>query len=49
MEAVRDRQTLIVRTVVAEQELKVAVALIEERANTQLESGRAVVRRAWRW
>ena len=45
IEAVGDRQTLIVRTVVAEQELKVAVALVQERTDGQLQSGRAVVER----
>src|SRR5277367_6439820 len=43
IEAASDRQTKIVRAVVAEQELEVAIALVQERSNRQLESGRAVV------
>ena len=43
IEAARNRQTKIVRAVVAEQELEVAIALIQERSNGQLEGGRAVV------
>src|SRR5271165_5493057 len=45
IEAVGDGQTLIVRAVVAEQKLKVAVALVQERADGELQSGRAVVKR----
>src|SRR3984957_9609838 len=44
IEAARDRQTKIVRAIVAEQELEVAVALVQERANGQLQGGRAVVK-----
>src|SRR5580658_2737166 len=43
VKAARDRQTKIVRTIVAEQELEVAIGLVQERSNRQLESGCAVV------
>jgi hypothetical protein len=42
VEAARDGQPVIFRTIVAEQEFKVAVALMQERADGQLQGGGAV-------